>query len=74
MDIFIYLLDYFRYMPSKKVLLTIHPFIYEKLENRQKHGYGSIQEVISEILRRELLRVKKPGRPPKNMEDYFTKR
>jgi hypothetical protein len=59
---------------SKKVLLTINPVIYDRLQERMKHGYGSVQEVINEILRRELLRPKKVGRPPKNMEDYFTKR
>ncbi|MBI4068528.1 hypothetical protein HY413_03965 [Candidatus Kaiserbacteria bacterium] len=63
-------------MKSRKLMLTLNPIIHEKLAERQRRGYGSVQEVINEILRKELLRINKVGRPPKakkSMEDYLTR-
>ncbi len=55
---------------SKKVLLTVHPVVYARLQERMKAGYGSVQEVINEILRKEMSKVK---RSPKKggAEDYL---
>jgi predicted CopG family antitoxin len=43
-------------MDSKKLLLTLHPAVYRKLQEKLKDGYGSVQEVINELLRKEFMR------------------
>jgi predicted transcriptional regulator len=55
---------------SHKVLLTVHPAIYQLLQARQKLGYGSVQEVINEILRKEFTR-KHPKSKRKSYDDYL---
>ena len=56
---------------SKKVLLTVHPFVLARLEERMKLGYGSVQEVINEILRKELTK-RRSTKHKKEFTDYFT--
>ncbi|MBI4150780.1 hypothetical protein HY492_01510 [Candidatus Woesearchaeota archaeon] len=58
---------------SRKVLLTVHPAIFRQLQSRQKEGYGSVQEVINEILRKEFLKAKRIPKQPKKKtyDDYL---
>lgn len=68
-------------MESKKVLLTVHPAVYARLEERLREGYGSVQEIINELLRKELLKPRRNsgsangGRPSKKKgyQEFFTR-
>ena len=65
----------------KRILLTLPDLIYKKLSQKiQKQGFSSIQELINEILRKNILGSYEPkikdtklGRPKKlEFEDYFS--
>ena len=65
-------------MAGKRVLLTLNPAIHEELQQKAEANLMTIQEYISDILRRSVLAGKprkrgKVGRPPK-VEDPFIER
>ena len=56
---------------SKQFMMTVPMVLFEKvLEEKEKFGYGSVQDVVNEVLRERFLRVSglgksKVGRPRK---------
>ncbi|MEK6984615.1 MAG: hypothetical protein AABX33_08630 [Nanoarchaeota archaeon] len=70
-------------MAGKKVLLTLNPEMYAELEETAKSNYMTIQELITNTLRKCLLyaaesqKKSKAGRPPKVDEpflEYFSRK
>ena len=78
MDIFKISID----MASKKVLLTLNPEMYSELEGHAKANFMTIQELITNTLRKCVLyaaeaKKSKAGRPPKVDEpflEYFSRK
>ena len=70
-------------MAGKKVLLTLNPEMYAVLEEKAKASLMTIQELITDTLRRSILSAAQPvkkgkaGRPPKVEEpfiEYFSRK
>ncbi|MBI4146275.1 hypothetical protein HY489_02975 [Candidatus Woesearchaeota archaeon] len=59
-------------MESKKVLLTLNKGLYELLKQKADQNYMSVQELIYDVLRRNVLPTKKTGAGrPKKVEDQY---
>ena len=77
-DIFKILID----MAGKKVLLTLNPEMYAELEGHAKANFMTMQELITNTLRKCVLyaaeaKKSKAGRPPKVDEpflEYFSRK
>lgn len=69
-------------MEGKKVLLTLNPEMYTELEGHAKANFMTMQELITNTLRKCLLYAEsakkgKAGRPPKVDEpflEYFSRK
>ena len=70
-------------MAGKKVLLTLNPEMYGVLEQKAKDSLMTMQEFITDALRRSILASQQPvkkskaGRPPKVDEpflEYFSRK
>ncbi|MBS3103296.1 hypothetical protein J4458_07675 [Candidatus Woesearchaeota archaeon] len=71
------------YMEGKKVLLTLNPEMYAELEGHAKANFMTMQELITNTLRKCVLyaaesqKKSKAGRPPKVDEpflEYFSRK
>ena len=69
-------------MEGKKILLTLNPEMYSVLEEKAKANLMTMQELITDALRRSILASQQPakksraGRPPKTDEpflEYFSR-
>ncbi len=70
-------------MEGKKILLTLNPEMYAFLEEKAKGSLMTMQELITDTLRKVILASQKPikktkaGRPPKVDEpflEYFSRK
>ena len=70
-------------MAGKKILLTLNPDMYSYLEEKSKSSMMTMQELITDTLRKVILASQEPaqkskaGRPPKVDEpflEYFSRK
>lgn len=70
-------------MAGKKILLTLNPEMYAVLEEKAKSNLMTMQELITDTLRKAILSSQQPtkkgkaGRPPKVDEpflEYFSRK
>ncbi len=70
-------------MEGKKILLTLNPEMYSVLEEKAKSNLMTMQELITDTLRKAILLSQQPvkkgkaGRPPKVDEpflEYFSRK
>jgi len=70
-------------MAGKKILLTLNPEMYDYLEQKAKGSFMTMQELITDTLRKVIVASQQPaskskaGRPPKVDEpflEYFSRK
>ena len=70
-------------MAGKKILLTLNPEMYDYLEQKSKGSFMTMQELITDTLRKVIVASQQPvkkgkaGRPPKVDEpflEYFSRK
>ena len=65
-------------MKGKKILLTLHPAVYESLKEKADKNLMTVQEVIYDLLRKNVLASKptkkKKGKPQASFIERFSRK
>lgn len=61
-------------MTGTRILLTLNPEMYEALKKQAEENLMTVQELIADILRKNILTNKKGKKQKGQFIDYFSKR